>query len=243
MRESMRLQKFLSRAGVASRRAAEALILAGEVCVNGRAVRRLGTSVESGDCVEVGGKRVTVQERSTYLLMHKPIDVVTTMRDPQGRRTVAELVPKGLPRIVPVGRLDYDTAGVLLLTNDGAIANALTHPRYGVEKTYRAVVQGRLAPEETARLQSGMALDDFHAAGARIRVVASARDRSVVDITIHEGKNRQVRRMFENLGHPVIALTRLRFGPLRLGQLPPGSSRALTARELAQLRSCASPKE
>jgi 23S rRNA pseudouridine2605 synthase len=169
--------------------------------------------------------------------MNKPVNVLTTMRDPQGRRTVAELVPKGLPRVVPVGRLDYDTSGVLLLTNDGELANTLTHPRFGVEKTYRAVVKGRLNPDEVHRLQSGVWLEEFRARGARLRVVATRRDTSVVDITIHEGKNRQVRRMFEAVGHPVVDLVRLRFGPLKLGDLPPGRSRQLTERELAQLRS------
>jgi 23S rRNA pseudouridine2605 synthase len=132
--------------------------------------------------------------------------------------------------------LDYDTSGVLLFTNDGELANILTHPRFGVEKTYRAVVKGRLMPEEIKRLQSGVMLDEFRAAGARVKVVATRRDTSVLDITIHEGKNRQVRRMFEAVGHPVIALARLRFGPLRLGDLPPGHCRDLSDRELLQLR-------
>jgi 23S rRNA pseudouridine2605 synthase len=167
--------------------------------------------------------------------MNKPVNVVTTMRDPQGRRTVAELIPKALPRVVPVGRLDYDTSGVLLLTNDGELANRLTHPRFGVEKTYRAVINGRLNSDEVHRLQSGVLLEEFRAAGARLRVIATRRDTSVVDITIHEGKNRQVRRMFEAVGHPVLELSRLRFGPLKLGDLPPGHARQLTEREVAQL--------
>ena len=236
MPEQMRLQKLLAHAGVASRRAAEELIVRGKVRVNGKTVRELGTIVSTDDRIDVSGTPVKLKTEAAYLLMHKPAGVMTTMRDPQGRRTVADMIPKGMPRVVPVGRLDYDTSGVLLLTNDGELANILTHPRFGVEKTYRAVVKGRLMPEEIAKLKSGVMLEEFRAAGAQVRVVAIRRDTSVLDITIHEGKNRQVRRMFEAVGHPVLALARLRFGPLKLGDLPPGNSRALTEREVAQLR-------
>jgi len=236
MAEQMRLHKLLAHAGVASRRAAEDLIVRGKVRVNGKIVRELGTIVSTEDRIDVSGTPVVLESEPTYVLMHKPTNVVTTMRDPQGRRTVADLIPKGLPRVVPVGRLDYDTSGVLLLTNDGELANTLTHPRFGVEKTYRVVVKGRLHPDEIRRLQSGVLLEEFRAGGARLRVVAVRRETSVLDITIHEGKNRQVRRMFEAVGHPVAELVRLRFGPLKLGDLPPGHSRQLTERELAQLR-------
>lgn len=236
MAEQMRLQKFLAHAGVASRRAAEELIVRGKVRVNGKVVRELGTIVSTDDRVDVSGTRVRVHTEPAYLVMHKPVSVMTTMRDPQGRRTVADLLPKGVPRVVPVGRLDYDTSGVLLLTNDGELANVLTHPRFGVEKTYRAVVNGRLLPEEIKRLQSGVLLEEFRAGGARVKVVATRRESSVLDITIHEGKNRQVRRMFDAVGHPVVALARLRFGPLKLGDLPPGQTRPLTEKELAALR-------
>ncbi len=232
----MRLQKFLAHAGVASRRAAEELIVRGKVRVNGKIVRELGTTVSESDRVDVSGTPVELKQEPTYLVLHKPVNVMTTMRDPEGRRTVADLIPKGIPRVVPVGRLDYDTSGVLLLTNDGELANVLTHPRFGVDKTYRAVVKGRLLPDEIRRLQTGVWLEEFKAAGAAIRVVATRRDTSVLDITIHEGKNRQVRRMFDVVGHPVVALARMRFGPLRLGDLPPGQTRPLTARELTQLR-------
>lgn len=232
----MRLQKLLAHAGIASRRASEELIVRGKVRVNGKTVRELGTVVSTDDRIDVSGTPVKLAAQNAYLLMHKPENVVTTMSDPQRRRTVADLIPKGLPRVVPVGRLDYDTSGVLLLTNDGELANTLTHPKYGVEKTYRAVVQGRLLPEEIKKLREGVLLEEFKAAGAQVRVVATRRDSSVLDITIHEGKNRQVRRMFDALGHPVVALARLRFGPLRLGDLPPGQSRSLTEREVSHLR-------
>lgn len=236
MGEKMRLQKFLAHAGVASRRSAEELIVRGDVHVNGRVIRELGTLVASDDRVEVRGRRVMLAQSPTYVVMNKPVGVVTTMRDPQGRRTVAEIVPRDLPRVVPVGRLDYDTSGVLLLTNDGELANRLAHPRFGVEKTYRVVVAGRLLPDQVRQIRDGVRLADFRARGARLRVVASGHAGSVVDITVNEGKNRQVRRMFEAVGHPVAELTRLRFGPLKLGDLPPGHTRPLTERELAQLR-------
>ncbi|HET9393145.1 MAG TPA: pseudouridine synthase [Candidatus Rubrimentiphilum sp.] len=232
----MRLQKYLAHAGVASRRAAEELIVRGQIRVNGKVVRELGTSVEESDKVAVNGKIVSLPAKHTYIVLHKPLGVVTTMRDPQGRRTVSDLLPKGLPRIVPVGRLDYDTSGVLLLTNDGELAHVLTHPRFGVEKTYRAVVKGQLTTDELERLRRGMRLEEGRAAGARVKVIASPGDRTVLDVTIHEGRNRQVRRMLEAVGHPVRELRRLRFGPIALGTLAPGRTRPATARELAHLR-------
>lgn len=230
----MRLNRYLAQCGVASRRHADELIVKGAVKINGRAVRELGTLVNYADRVEVEGRVVRPAREFTYLVMNKPTGVVTTMRDPQGRRTVADLVPGGA-RVVPVGRLDYDTDGVLLFTDDGELAHYLLHPQFGVEKTYRAAIAGRLSPLDVHRLQHGVRLDDCRAAGAKVRVVAAGRDRSVVDVTIHEGRNRQVRRMFEAVGHPVLALTRTRFGPLRLGRLAVGKVRLLTSRERAAL--------
>jgi len=232
--DGIRLNKYIALAGVASRRAADELIARGKVRVNGRAVRELGTIVRPGDRVDVSGTPIAPKLEKTYLLLHKPVGVVTTMRDPQGRRTIAEMLPRG-PRVVPVGRLDYNTSGALLLTNDGDLANRLLHPRYGVEKTYRATIAGRLDADDVRKLCEGVALDDGEAAPAKLRVVASRRDHCVVDVTIHEGRNRQVRRMFEALDHPVLALVRLRFGPVALGDLPAGHVRPLTPRELGAL--------
>jgi len=219
---------------VAARRRADELIAAGSVRINGLVVRALGTVVEAGDRVEVDGKAVAPARKRTYLLLNKPVGVVTTTRDPQGRPTVVDLVPEGT-RVVPVGRLDYDTSGALLLTDDGDLANRLLHPRFGVEKTYRAQVAGRLSPGELHRLQQGISLGTFRTAPARLRIVSAGRDRCVLDLTIHEGRNRQVRRMFEALGHRVLALRRIRFGPLALGRLATGRVRPLTAKELAAL--------
>jgi 23S rRNA pseudouridine2605 synthase len=222
---------------VASRRKAEDLIVAGRVRVAGKVVRELGTSVEDDARVEVDGKPVRPAATRTYVVLHKPAGVMTTMRDPEGRRTVAEVVRNAgvTARVVPVGRLDYDTSGVLLLTDDGETANVLTHPRFGVEKTYRATVRGRLEAAAVERILKGVRLDEGRAAPAQLRVVAVRRDVSVVDLTIHEGRNRQVRRMFEEVDHPVLTLVRLRFGPLGLGELPVGAVRPPSDRELAAL--------
>jgi 23S rRNA pseudouridine2605 synthase len=230
----IRLNKYLAQAGVASRRYSDVLIERGKVRVNGKTVREMGTMVEPGDKVDVSGTPVQVQTDTVYLVLHKPAGVVTTMRDPQHRRTIAEMLPRG-PRIVPVGRLDYDTNGVLLLTNDGELANRLLHPRYGVEKTYRATIRGRLSPDNVKRLNEGVITPEFEAAGVKVRVVAVRRENSVVDVTLHEGRNRQVRKMFEALGHPVLLLTRMRFGPIALGDLGAGQTRALSEKELAAL--------
>jgi 23S rRNA pseudouridine2605 synthase len=235
----MRLQRYLAQAGVASRRKAEELIAAGSVRVNGLTVRELGTVVDpQRDRVEYDGRMVVAAAEHVYYVLHKPFGVVTTMHDPEGRRTVADVVRSHgvAQRVVPVGRLDYDTAGVLLLTDDGDLAHVLTHPRFGVEKTYRATVRGRLGPAAVAALAAGVKLDDGRAAPAILHVVAVRRLRSTVDVTIHEGKNRQVRRMFEQLDHPVLDLVRLRFGPVALGALAPGALRSASEREVRELR-------
>jgi 23S rRNA pseudouridine2605 synthase len=240
----IRLNKYIAQAGVASRRRADELIAQGKVRINGKTVRELGTMVAPGDRVDVSGTPIKPVDEAAYLVVHKPPGVMTTMRDPQGRRTVAQLVPKGMPRVVPVGRLDYDTAGVLLMTNDGDLSNRLLHPRYGVEKLYRATIAGRLTSEEVKRLNDGVTLDGGEqAAGAKIRVVSVRAGSSVVDITVHEGRNRQVRRMFEALGHSVRDLIRLRFGPIALGDLPLGHTRSLTPKELTALRRVGEEKQ
>ena len=202
-------------------------------------MRELGTSVADGDRIELAGKAVEIPLEKRYLVLHKPTKVMTTMRDPEGRRTVASLVPREPGRVVPVGRLDYDTSGLLFLTNDGELAHVLTHPRYGVEKTYRAVVRGRLAGDDVRHFLDGMRLADGRSEGAKIRVVRTGPAASEIDVTIHEGRNRQVRRMFEATEHPVLSLVRLRFGPLSLGDLRVGTWRDATDKELAGLRAVA----
>ncbi len=236
-REGVRLNKYIAQAGLASRRRADQLIAYGKVRVNGRVCRELGTLVQPGDTVDVSGTPIAARAQdATYLVMHKPVGVMTTMRDPQGRRTIVELIPKKLPRIVPVGRLDYDTAGVLLLTNDGELANRLLHPRFGVDKTYRATIAGRLSPDDVKRLHDGIESDGATFGSAKVRVVSVRAGYSVVDITIHEGRNRQIRKMFDALGHPVATLVRLRFGPISLGDLGVGRTRSLSPKELGALK-------
>jgi pseudouridine synthase len=235
----VRLQKYLAHAGVASRRKAEELIEAGHVRVGGKIVRKLGTSVEPGARVEVAGKLVEIPDAHRYVVLHKPEKVMTTMRDPGGRRTVAEMIPKNLGRIVPVGRLDYDTAGVLLMTDDGDLAHVLTHPRFGVEKTYRAVVRGKLLAGDVKAFLAGVRLEEGSAQPAKVRVVRTGTGFSEIDITIHEGRNRQVRRMFEATDHPVTSLVRLRFGPISLGELKIGNWREATEKEVSSLRALA----
>jgi 23S rRNA pseudouridine2605 synthase len=235
----LRLQRYLAQAGVASRRKAEELIAAGSVRVNGATVREFGIVIDPlVDRVEYAGRLITAATEYAYYVLHKPFGVVTTMHDPEGRRTVADVMRSQAvtQRVVPVGRLDYDTAGVLLLTNDGDLAHRLTHPRFGVPKTYRATVRGRLGGQAMSALGAGVELDDGRAGPALIRVIAVRPLRSTVDITIHEGKNRQVRRMFEQLGHPVLELIRTRFGPVALGTLTPGALRPASDREVRDLR-------
>ena len=225
----MRLNAFLARAGVASRRRADELIKEGRVAVNGRP-GQLNTVVGAHDRVEVDGREVE-RQRLRYVLLHKPAGVVTTARDPQGRPTVVDLVPAE-PRVVPVGRLDADTTGALLLTNDGRLAHRLAHPRYGVEKTYVAEIEGELDDETLGRLRDGIELDDGRTAPARARRLGPGR----VELVLHEGRKHQVKRMLAAVGHPVARLHRSAYAGLTLEGLEPGESRELTGLEVQALR-------
>ena len=225
----MRLNAYLARAGVASRRGADELIKAGRVTVNGEP-GQLNTFVQSRDRVEVDGARVSLQ-RLAYVLLHKPAGVVTTARDPQGRPTVVGLVPAE-PRIVPVGRLDADTTGALVLTNDGPLAHRLAHPRYGVEKVYEAEIEGEPDDEALDALRNGIELDDGATAPARVRRLGP----NTIELALHEGRNRQVRRMLEAVGHPVARLHRSAYAGLTLEGLEPGRWRELEPSEVDALR-------
>jgi 23S rRNA pseudouridine2605 synthase len=225
----VRLNAYLARAGIASRRGADDLIKAGRVLVNGEP-GQLNTFVESRDEVTVDGAPVSLQ-RLTYLLLHKPAGVVTTARDPQGRPTVVELVPHE-PRVVPVGRLDADTTGALLLTNDGPLAHRLAHPRYEIEKVYEAEIGGRPGEDILRSLREGVELDDGITAPAKVRRLGP----HTIELAIHEGRNRQVKRMFEAVGHPVRRLHRSVYAGLSLGGLEPGQWRELEPSELDRLR-------
>jgi 23S rRNA pseudouridine2605 synthase len=226
----VRLNAFLARAGVASRRGADELIKAGRVTVNG-VPGQLNTFVESRDRVEVDRRRVELQPL-TYVLLHKPDGTVTTARDPQGRRTIVDLVDHPA-RVVPVGRLDADTTGALLLTNDGELAHRLAHPRYEVEKVYEAEVEGAPSDDTLERLREGIELDDGPTAPAEARLLGP----STVELRIHEGRKHQVKRMLAAVGHPVTRLHRSRYASLTLEGLEPGAWRELEPSEVDRLRS------
>jgi 23S rRNA pseudouridine2605 synthase len=225
----VRLNAYLARAGVASRRGADELIRAGRVRVNG-GTGELGTFVGADDEVELDGRRLAPQALR-YVLLSKPAGVVTTARDPQGRPTVVELVPRDV-RLAPVGRLDADTTGALLLTNDGELAHRLAHPRYRVDKVYEADVEGTPSRETLSRLAEGVDLDDGRTAPARVRLLAPSR----VELTIHEGRKHQVKRMLSAVGHPVVRLHRSRYGGLDVHGLDPGAWRELAPDEVERLR-------
>jgi 23S rRNA pseudouridine2605 synthase len=229
----MRLVKYLAHAGVASRRAAEKLIGEGRVTVEGRTVTDPALAVDAGSSVVVDGRPLEGPEQRVVYAVHKPVGVVSTARDTHGRPTVVALVPASGLRLYPVGRLDADSSGLILLTNDGELANRLTHPSFEVPKTYRARLGGGpIAGPALEALRRGVQLDGSPTAPALVRRVRP----DVIEVTIHEGRNRQVRRMCEAVGHPVLELQRIAFGPLRLGALQPGAYRRLRDGEVGGLR-------
>ena len=232
-----RLQKILSRAGVASRRAAEKLIAEGRVSVNGQTVREMGTKADiATDDIRVDGRRIKGAEHLRYILLNKPAGYVTTRSDPQRRPTVIDLLNRVKEYVYPVGRLDYDTEGLLLLTNDGDLAARLTHPRHGIERTYEARVAGAPAHDALERLRKGIALDGKRTLPARIH----EKGHGVLEISIREGRNRQVRRMLDAVGHPVGTLKRIRIGPISDRTLKRGEWRELTVAEIRTLKDLAS---
>jgi 23S rRNA pseudouridine2605 synthase len=232
----VRLQKVLAAAGVGSRRGCEEMIGAGRVEVDGEVVRRFGARVDpKTQVIRVDGKRIPASEDLVYLALNKPAGVLSTMSDDRGRRTIADLVADHGERLFHVGRLDYETEGLILLTNDGELAHRLAHPRYGVLKTYLAEVRGPVPRELARRLTTGVELDDGIVTADRFRVVEQAGQRVLVEITLHEGRKHVVRRMLAQSGHPVIRLVRTQVGPVSLGSLRPGSSRRLSITEIGNL--------
>ncbi len=233
----IRLQKILAEAGVASRREAERMIQAGRVAVNGSIVKEAGTKADPAkDRIEVDGVLLSSPEKKVYYLLHKPTGCVTTMKDPQGRPTVAALLGSIPERAYPVGRLDYDTSGILLITNDGDLANALAHPKKEVDKCYHVKVKGVPPDEKITKLSMGILLDDGITAPAKVSFIKAERNKAWLEIIIHEGRNRQVRRMCEAIGHSVVKLKRVRFGPLELGLLQRGELRPLSTEEVSKLK-------
>ena len=232
-----RLQKILSKAGVTSRRKAEDLILEGRVSVNGNIVRELGTKAVLGrDEIRVDGKTIKPETEKLVLALFKPKRCVTTLNDPQGRSTVADFVNKFPMRLYPIGRLDYDAEGLLLLTNDGELAHRLQHPSYKVPKTYLVKVRGHPPTEALARLQQGVNLEDGITAPAELKVMEDDQKATWLSLTLREGRKHQVKRMCAAVGHPVLKLRRTKIGPIELDDLRPGEIRRLKSREVRSLR-------
>jgi pseudouridine synthase len=234
-----RLQKILAHAGLASRREAEQWILDGRVAVNGAIVRKLGTQADpTKDSIKVDGKRIKPPAAPLYFAFHKPPGVITTVNDPQKRPDLTPFLERlgTKKRVFPVGRLDYNSAGLLLLTNDGELARRLMHPRFGVKKVYRVKLSACPTNEHLAALRAGIRLEDGMTAPARVRILEKLRKNAWIEIEIHEGRNRQVRRMFDALGYFVEKLIRVREGPVMLGELAPGALRPLSQTEIKELK-------
>lgn len=232
----MRLQKYLASCGVASRRASEKMIAEGRVSVDGTVITEMGTKVEDGQIVCVDGKPVTPEAQKYYVMYHKPAGEVTTVQDPEGRVTVLDRFRDFPARLYPVGRLDYDSEGLLLLTNDGDLTEHMLHPSREVDKVYLARVSNVVTPDEAKRLERGVMVDGRLTSRAKAKILSTQNLYTDMLITIHEGRNRQVRKMVEQIGHQVVMLRRIRFGPLKLGDLPRGMWRPLTDEELALLK-------
>lgn len=231
-----RLQKIMAQAGVASRRKSEELIAAGKVKVNGQVITELGFKVDPAkDKIEVSGKPIQ-REKHAYYLLYKPVGYITSMDDQFDRPIVLDLMKDVPERLHSVGRLDYDTEGLLLLTNDGGLTYALTHPSHEVEKTYLVKAKGFISGQALRELERGVMLEDGKTAPAKVNLRSGKRDYSIVEITIHEGRNRQVRRMFDVVGYPVLKLKRVQLGPLTLGTLKPGEFRPLSRKEVTLLK-------
>ncbi|MCX7746618.1 MAG: rRNA pseudouridine synthase [Clostridia bacterium] len=232
----VRLQKYLAECGVASRRKSEELIKSGQVAINGKVVTELGTKVSEKDEVTVEGRLVSQTEQKVYVLLNKPTGYVTTVKDQFGRASVVDLIKEIRERVYPVGRLDYDTSGLLILTNDGELTYHLTHPKHEIEKVYNAFIEGVPTEEEIKRFQEGLKIEDYITSPAKFRIIKKENRNTWVEIVIHEGKNRQVRKMCEAIGHKVIALKRIAIGSIILGNLEEGKWRYMRNEELDALK-------
>lgn len=234
--DEIRLQKYLAEAGVASRRKAEALIQEGRVFVNGVVVTEMGIKVSQEDIIEVDGKKVKKEDRRIYIMLNKPVGYVSTAKDQFSRPTVIDIIQGVEERIYPVGRLDYDTSGLLILTNDGALTHKLTHPSHELKKIYMAEIQGIPDKDKLDNFRKGLKIEDYITAPADISIIKKKQDTSIVEISIHEGRNRQVRKMCEAIGHPVKKLKRIAIGRISLGDLEEGKWRNLTPDEVKSLK-------
>jgi 23S rRNA pseudouridine2605 synthase len=234
----MRINKYIAQAGVASRRKADELIANGNVKINGAVMKEPGYDVQDGDRVEVNGRLLSGPKKMEYVLINKPLGMVTTVEDDKDRLTVMECVKDIDARLFPVGRLDYNTSGALIMTNDGDLAYHITHPKNEVYKTYRARVAGILSKEKVAQLRKGVDIGGFVTSRAKVNIIKGNAHSTIVEISIHEGRNRQVRKMFAAVGNPVQELERIAIGDIRLGHLKQGHYRKLTREEVEYLRNC-----
>ena len=234
----MRINKYIAQAGIASRRKADQLIMSGNVKVNGAVMKEPGYDVAESDKVEVNGRVLENRTKLEYVLINKPAGMVTTVSDDKDRLTVMDVVKDIDARLFPVGRLDYNTSGALIMTNDGDMAYRLTHPKHEVYKTYRARVAGVLSNEKAAKLRKGVDIGGFVTSRAKVNIIKGNQHSTIVEISIREGKNRQVRKMFAAVGNPVQELERIAIGEIRLGHLRPGHYRKLTREEIEYLRNC-----
>lgn len=234
----MRVNKYIAQSGICSRRKADELIANGNVKVNGAVLKEPGYDVCEGDKLEVNGRLIDAKQKLEYVLINKPLGMVTTVSDDKARLTVMDVVKDIDARLFPVGRLDYNTSGALIMTNDGELAYRLTHPKHEVYKTYRVRVAGILSNEKAARLRKGVDIGGFVTSKARVSIIKGTQHSTIVEISIHEGKNRQVRKMFKAIGNPVQELERIAIGDIRLGHLKPGHYRKLTREEVEYLKNC-----
>lgn len=233
--EMIRLQKYIADSGVASRRKAEELILQGSVKVNGNVVMEMGIKVGDSDSVEVHGKVIKPESKKVYILLNKPSGYVTTVKDQFRRPTVLDLLKGVNERVFPVGRLDYETTGLLILTNDGDFTHKMTHPKHEIEKKYLVTVAGTPTKEEISSFESGLEIEDYVTSPAKLKILNSKERNCTIEVTIHEGRNRQVRKMCDAIGHPVLSLKRISLGKVTLGDLQEGNWRELTKNEVASL--------
>ncbi|MBS5335823.1 MAG: pseudouridine synthase [Clostridiales bacterium] len=234
----MRINKYIAQAGIVSRRKADELILNGNVKVNGAVMREPGYDVDNGDKVEVNGRIIDNNQEKVYLLVNKPLNMITAASDDKDRETVMEIIKDVDARLFPVGRLDYNTTGALIMTNDGDISYRITHPKHEMDKTYRALVKGVISPEKAARLRKGVDIGGFMTSRAKVKIIKGNSHSTLVEISIHEGKNRQVRKMFAAVGNPVQTLERIAIGEIRLGRLKQGHYRKLNREEIEYLKNC-----
>ncbi len=234
----MRINKYIAQSGIASRRKADELVKDGKVKINGKIVREVGVDVGENDIIEVCGRKIVEKEEKVYYILNKPLDYITAVSDDQGRPTVVELMPDVQERIFPVGRLDYNTSGLLIMTNDGEFSYIVAHPKHKIYKTYLVKIQKRLSPEKISKLRGGIDIGGFVTSPAKVEILKEVQSSTIVEISIYEGRNRQIRKMFKAVGNPVQELKRIAIGDIKLGRLKEGHYRKMRKDEIEYLKQC-----